>query len=211
MLWLLPAWYLSWYALSYIVPFSRTWSGLYLVSWDPVSSTHNIMIVIGFWLFGLTTFVVGSGLFIYALATMVRARSAASGLMTSGAYRWIRHPQHLGIILMLFLPTFHIYGLESVEIRLGDLVSLSSLVLLLVVIADIEEIGLSKKFGDVFLSYRLNTPFIFPFRAQRRMKANPPEFLRRRFVRYILSFVFFWSLMTLVSYAFTFLPLFYVR
>ncbi len=211
MLWILPAWYVSWYLLSYIVPFSNTWSGVFTVSWDPVSGSDNVMIVVAFWLFGLATFIVGSGLFLYALATMVRARSSTSELITSGPYRWIRHPQHLGIILMLFLLAFHIDGFDSVDIRLGNVVSLSSLVLLLVLVADIEEIGLSKKFGDDFLNYSLNTPFMLPLRVPSSIKMKLPAVLNRRSVRYLLAFVLFWSVMTLLSYAFTFLPLFYVR
>jgi len=134
-----------------------------------------------------------------------------SGLVTSGPYRWIRHPQHLGIILMLFLLAFHIDGFDSVDIRLGNLVSLSSLVLLLVLVADIEEIGLSKKSGDDFLNYCVKTPFMLPLRVPSSMKAKLPAVLHRRSVRYLLAFLFFWSMMALLSYAFTFLPLFYVR
>ena len=211
MLWMLPAWYVSWYALSYIVPFSSTWSGILYVTWAPVSSSLSTMVDVAFWLFGLATFAAGSGLFLYALATMVRARSSTDELITSGPYRWVRHPQHLGIILMLALPTLHIYGFHSDTFRFGDLVSVSSLIFLLVLVADIEEIGLFKKFGDGFLNYHQSTPFMLPLRVPNWMRPQLPAVLNRRSVRYLLAFVLFWSAMALLSYAFTFLPLVYLR
>jgi protein-S-isoprenylcysteine O-methyltransferase Ste14 len=211
MIWILPAWYVSWYLLSYIIPFSNTWPGVFIISWDPVSHSHNTQVVVASLCIGLITFTVGSLLFLYALVTMIRTRSAKNGLATSGPYKWIRHPQHLGIILMLFLPVLDFYGIDYLSIRLGDLVSLFSLAFLLILVADLEEIGLAKKFGDDFQNYCSVTPFMLPLRTPQWIKKQLSSFPTQRYVRYLFAFILFWIFMTLLSYAFTFLHYAYVK
>lgn len=216
MLWILPAWYAVWYGLGYIVPFSASWPGLWLPSYDPVAGMHNPSIVVAIWLISLGTFLPGLALLLYGLGTMVTARVADRGLVTTGPYRWVRHPQHLGIILMLFLPALLrdviLGGIEStLSIRPGDLISVSFVTFLLLVVADLEEMGLQRKFGSEYVEYSTRTPFIVPVRTTLRLNAGHRLLALGRPARYLLAFLTFWTWAAVLSYLCSGLPLLFVR
>ncbi|MEM2143613.1 MAG: hypothetical protein QXQ81_10190, partial [Candidatus Thorarchaeota archaeon] len=170
MLWILPAWYVTWYGLGYVIPFSETWSCLWVPSHDPITGMQDYLFTAFIWLISLGTFVSGFVIFLYGLGTLASARMNSVGLATNGPYAWIRHPQHLGIILMLILPALLrnilFGGLGSeLSIRPGDLISVLLVTFLLLVVADLEELGLRKKYGQDYLDYCSRTPFIIPVRS----------------------------------------------
>jgi protein-S-isoprenylcysteine O-methyltransferase Ste14 len=88
------------------------------------------------------------------------------GLVTRGAYRWIRHPYFLGILLMLA-------GAIIMMRSLPALILLFPAVRITLVRARREEHNLALCFGDAYLVYRARVPFIFPLRPRlRRVRAR---------------------------------------
>lgn len=205
MVYLLPAWYLSWYAAGIIFPFYEIWHGF----WMPVEDLGSAYII---WGIEIIVFAIGIGLSGYALREMVIRRKESSGLVTSGPYSWIRHPQHLGILLFLlpFAITFKFRSGFSTGIRPGDILSWTLMGFLLLAVADWEESRLLKKFGEQYIEYSQNTPFIIPVKAS--INITLPSWLQKgKPVRYIVAFAIFWVVISLVLFGFSMVHLIYTR
>lgn len=215
MVWVLAAWYSSWNLLSYIVPFSDRWRGLWYMFTSGFPEELRIGISVAFRFSQILIFCLGLFLLCYGLVILVKARSRQDGLVTYGPYHWVRHPQHLGILLMLFLlafPPWTSYSNFFLPVtRPGDLISMSSVLFLLILVADLEDYRLSAVFGDVYDQYRQNTPFILPIRIQFPKSLHVNTLARGRPLRYILITLFFWGWLVLLSYYFTLVPLIFLR
>lgn len=203
MLWLLPAWYTAWNVVGFIFPFSDIWGGL----WLPFSGDSPLpsVLLLPIWLIEVTLFLGGLGISVWALRELVVKHVEGCGLVTTGPYRWIRHPQHLGIILFLlptalFNPT-HFPYLSG--IRPGDVLSWSLISFLLLIVADWEEIRLKTVYGQEFEAYVSRTAFILP-----GLKL-PPKLrdVKNKLILYVVLFAVYWVLMTLVLIAFTLVQL----
>jgi protein-S-isoprenylcysteine O-methyltransferase Ste14 len=112
------------------------------------------------------------GVFTMIYATVYLNRKRKGGLVTSGPYRLVRNPQYLGAILFIINLTSRSYR----EV-LGDVGWLGPTGTLLVwfgtlsayiLLALVEEIHLSRLFGDRYDLYRSRTPFLIPFLKTRR-------------------------------------------
>ena len=96
------------------------------------------------------------------------------GLVTSGPYRLVRHPQYLGMILITLgltswsvwvLNNFWGIGFLSPSQTIGVwFIELFAYVLL----AYIEEQYLSRKYGESFENYKRQVPFFIPFLKTKR-------------------------------------------
>lgn len=199
MLWLLPAWYTAWNAVGFIFPFSDIWGGL----WLPFrgDSPFPSVLLLPIWLIQVTLFLGGLGISVWGLRGLAMKQIEGSGLVTTGPYRWTRHPQHLGIILFLlptalFNPTPFTY---LSGIRPGDILSWSLISFLLLIVADWEEIRLRALYGQEFEAYASRTAFIIP---GLKLPLKPGT-VKNRLVLYVVLFVVYWVLMTLVLIAFT--------
>jgi len=91
------------------------------------------------------------------------------GLVTSGPYRLTRHPQYFGVILAtLALTSWSVwilnntFGIGFLSPKLTICVWLIEL-LAYIFLARIEELFLSRKYGNTFSHYRNQVPFIIPF------------------------------------------------
>ena len=194
MWYLVPLWYLSWYIVLFIFPFFY-WDG----HWNPYNEVASTIIGI----IGFLIFVLGVGLFLYSLAIMVIQKSKGDTLVNTGPYRWVRHPQHLGITLLLLAPTLWPY------IRPSDILSWSLIAFGLIVTADIEEVSLSKRFEGKYEDYRSRVPFILPYNL------SLPSFLKTGILgqgkpaRYVLWFAIYWILMSFILFLFSFVHLDY--
>ncbi|UCE11689.1 MAG: hypothetical protein JSW61_07105 [Candidatus Thorarchaeota archaeon] len=204
MIWVLAAWYVSWYVFLWIFPFSEIWGGFW---WPFQSPVFGLML----WLVEALILAIGLMLFLFALKEIVEARRRGMGIVTSGLYKYVRHPQHLGIMLML-LPLALTNVFQPAQwwggIRPGDLLSWSFVAFLLIIIADLEETRLLALFGQDYEDYAQRTPFILP-------KVNLLSFIqssslsRGKPLRYILAFVIFWILASLMLFGFTLVELAY--
>ncbi len=199
MLWLLPAWYTAWHVVGFIFPFSDIWGGLWLPFWGDSSLPPVLLLAIG--LIEVMLFLGGLGISIWGLRELVMKRVKECGFVTTGPYKWVRHPQHLGIILFLlptalFNPTYSPYWSG---IRPGDILSWSLISFLLLIVADWEEIRLRAVYGQEFVAYISRTAFILPG-LKLPLKLGD---VKNRLVLYVALFVVYWVLMTLVLIAFT--------
>lgn len=94
-------------------------------------------------------------------------RRRGIGLIETGAYSIVRHPQFAGIIILTM-------GLTVMTLTLGgNSVELTGLWLLQILgyigIARYEEVHLLKRFGESFQRYRQKVPFIFPIKCPSRI------------------------------------------
>lgn len=99
---------------------------------------------------GLLTAVVGSAIFAIAGICFLRSRGK---LVTVGLYSVVRHPQYLGIMLIVL-------GISV--LCMGSAVDLLVALVGYALLAGFEERNLLKEYGREYLEYRKRTSFIFP-------------------------------------------------
>ncbi|TFF91777.1 hypothetical protein EU545_02980 [Candidatus Thorarchaeota archaeon] len=210
MLWLLPAWYTAWHMASYIFPFSDIWGGLW-ITWSDglISSVLSVLLA----LFQACIFLVGVTLFLWALVTMVRERAKDREIVDSGPYSRVRHPQHLGIILLVLSTSLlnPSYSAAWSGIRPGDLLSWSLIAFLLIAISEWEETRLLGELGDAYRVYQSKTAFMVQGLLRIPIKKVPSALAKGRPLRYFVVFLVYWCTISLVLYVFTFVPLVWTR
>jgi len=116
----------------------------------------------------------GLFLLVYSVAYLRMKRKL--GLVTSGPYGVIRHPQYLGMILAtLGLTSWSVWILKS-TFGIGFLSPSQTIgvwfveLFAYVLLAQVEELFLSRNYGEVFKSYKSQVPFFIPFlKTNRRM------------------------------------------
>jgi hypothetical protein len=96
-------------------------------------------------------------------------------------------------------------------IRPGDILSWSLVALMLIIVADVEEIKLAAQFGQEFDDYVALTPFLIPKVSLFRLGKKLSSLERGKPMRYILWFVIYWSIMSLILYLFTLVQLSWTR
>jgi protein-S-isoprenylcysteine O-methyltransferase Ste14 len=91
------------------------------------------------------------------------------GLVTSGPYRLVRHPQYIGMITTtLGFTSWSIWWLKN-TFGIGFLNPLQTIGLWFIelfayiLLANIEEYYLIRKFGESFVNYKNQVPFFIPF------------------------------------------------
>ncbi|MHA1670095.1 MAG: methyltransferase family protein [Promethearchaeota archaeon] len=118
-------------------------------------------------------FCIGGSIFLTGLIAMIKGKKRGDKLIKIGIYKYIRHPQNLGIIIftlpfMLFIP-----GFKDLGIRMGDILSWSCFAFLQILSSFLEEISLIKRYSTEFLEYYKNTGFFLP--KLREMNFNIPQ------------------------------------
>jgi protein-S-isoprenylcysteine O-methyltransferase Ste14 len=76
-------------------------------------------------------------------------------LVTNGIYKYVRHPQYLGFLLITL-------GMNVIWITLSTLVLWPALVFLYFKLAKEEDAILEQKFGKQFIDYKNEVPMFFP-------------------------------------------------
>jgi protein-S-isoprenylcysteine O-methyltransferase Ste14 len=100
----------------------------------------------------------GMGIFLASLAQVLRAKVYKKGLVTSGLYGLVRHPQHLGIAIAAFgLVMWNIIG-----VRVGDLIAWMLIVFMYILLAESEEERLLETYDERYLEYKRRVPFLLP-------------------------------------------------
>jgi protein-S-isoprenylcysteine O-methyltransferase Ste14 len=97
---------------------------------------------------------VGVSLVAIGWATVYRGRG---GLVTSGLYRYLRHPQYLGLILIVL--AFNIQWPTLPTLLMAPL-----LILAYIALARREDRELTARFGETFRTYAARTPALLPSR-----------------------------------------------
>ena len=86
MWYIIPLWYFSWYIVEFLFPFYY-WDGHWNPIYDWATGTINWNVAIPIWTVEFLIFLLGVGLFLYGLKTMIVQRSKGDALITSGPYR----------------------------------------------------------------------------------------------------------------------------
>ena len=109
-------------------------------------------------------FVAGLLIFLFGLRNIVKSRRSKEKLTTNGIYRHIRHPQNLGILLMILPFTLYTPFPFYIDagIRTGDIMSWILMVALMSISSLIEEKLLISKLGEIYIEYRSKTGMFLP-------------------------------------------------
>ncbi len=68
-------------------------------------------------------FCIGLGIFLTGLVILVIGKKRKENIIQWGIYKYIRHPQNFGIIIIVFPFALYIPGFEDIGIRIGEIVS----------------------------------------------------------------------------------------
>jgi len=117
--------------------------------------------------------IVGLFLLVYSVAYLRIKRKV--GLVTSGPYRLIRHPQYLGMILAtLGLTSWSVWILNN-TFGIGFLSPSQTIgvwvieLFAYILLAHIEELFLSRNYGETFENYKSQVPLLIPlFKTNRK-------------------------------------------
>jgi protein-S-isoprenylcysteine O-methyltransferase Ste14 len=111
------------------------------------------------------------GIVLMAYSTVYLRIKRKHGLVTSGPYRWVRNPQYLGAILFIINLTSRSYREVLGDVGWlgpgGTLLVWSATLAAYVLLALIEELHLTSKFGEEYATYRGKTGFLIPFAVTR--------------------------------------------
>jgi len=118
------------------------------------------------------------GVILLVYSTVYLHSNKQEGVVTTGPYNLFRHPQYLGMILItlgatgwsiwILNNTFGIGFLNPTQTAFVWFIELFAYILL----AHIEEIYLSKKFGEDFETYKKKVPFFIPFLKTRKKELD---------------------------------------
>ncbi|MFW9911264.1 MAG: methyltransferase family protein [Candidatus Thorarchaeota archaeon] len=111
--------------------------------------------------------ILGIGTLFYSIVHMRLAKN--EGLIRSGPYSYVRHPQYLGVVLFTLALTTRSYWIGkntfgaswiapelTIAIWFGTLFAY-------IILAQVEELHLAKTFPSEYEEYREDTGFMFPF------------------------------------------------
>jgi len=117
-------------------------------------------------------FCFGLGIFLTGFITMVKEKIRGVTLVQTGIYKFIRHPQNLGIAIFFLPLALFIPGFGDLGIRMGDILSWSLFTFLISLLSLFEDWSLMEKFPDEFLKYYSQTGFYLP-KFKRNYKELP--------------------------------------
>ena len=202
MIWMIPLAYTSWALfLSFGVRWAEMGSGF---TFDGNHLPLGILVFI----IEIAVFIVGVILLIWGFIQIVRARKKGIHLIQTGPYKYIRHPQHLGIILISLsfyclqrsIYILHRYSVINVYYRFGDILSWMLFSLILIIWSDIEERKMQNKYPDEFADYATRTGFFFPKIGNKQTLKIQKE---KRYYYYLIRYLIF-----LIIYCVTVLSMF---
>ncbi len=152
MAWYLPIAFASWWIFSF---FGKTWM-LMLIQ---IRSEIALIILI---VIEAILFIAGLILFVWGLIHLAKVKRNNQGLAVGGPYKFSRHPQHLGLILMTLANSLYLPWAIHPYIRIGSILSWSLIAVFLIVISELEEKTLLKEYGTTYLDYLTNTGMFLP-------------------------------------------------
>jgi protein-S-isoprenylcysteine O-methyltransferase Ste14 len=114
-----------------------------------------------------TFVIIGLLILVYSLVYLRIKRN--EGLVTSGPYRLVRHPQYFGMILSTLGFTSWSVWILSNTLGIGFLSPSQTVgvcfieLLAYIFLAHVEELFLSKNYGEAFEDYKSQVPLLIPF------------------------------------------------
>lgn len=168
------------------VPCASIWFGIMslpLISYFINFLSYPGILLVDFKFFfgypGTYVVLLGGFIFLYSLIYQLTHRK---GLIQKGPYKYVRHPQYFGIIIMTFgftmicfntSPVFpFMYELSNKLMWVVSIWIIEALAYLL--LAEIEELYIKSKYKGTYLEYKNTVSFIIPF-----LKLNKKEKLER--------------------------------
>jgi protein-S-isoprenylcysteine O-methyltransferase Ste14 len=141
---------------------------MYIISWllgfsNPGNLWYLFVGVVGkdtfVWIL-YTVMLPASNTFIFAGILLVffgwkKIYTNKNGLVTTGIYSRVRHPQYLGFLLITF-------GINVLWVTLSTLLLYPVLLFLYYRLARTEDKEMQKRFGDESLEYKRNVPMFIP-------------------------------------------------
>lgn len=133
----------------------------------------------------LTLLTIGLVIFLVSFIFWLINLKRGGGLITNGIYRFVRHPQYLGIILFTL-------GITIRSLRPISLIAWITLLTGYLILASLEEKSLLEIYGQKYNEYSKRTAFIIPY-----LKFNIPEWLSvRKPYRYMI-FIIAWVILVI--------------
>jgi len=190
----------------------RLWPGIdFMASWifaDGYSTNFPIYSLL--WI-ELVIFICGFGLFLHGLIHLVKAKKKKIDIVQTGLYKYIRHPQNLGIIIFSFPFCLYVPFLGDSGLKVGDIFSWMLFFLLIIIYSDIEEIQMLKRYPDDYKLYRSNTGFFIPRIIKTKKERSNLEIKNYlfRWLFLIGGYIFLISILTFIFSKFPLLLLMY--
>ncbi len=157
MLMMVPLYYLSWNFFEFFIDDAlvELWIGLDIRS-------HVVPGIVTLLVFEFIIFLFGLIIFIWGLSFIVKTIYKKEGLAIGGPYKIIRHPQHVGIILMSLVISLYLPWTTDAGIRSGEILSWSLFSFILILWSHLEDWFLKKKFEEEYIDYRSKTRAFIP-------------------------------------------------
>jgi protein-S-isoprenylcysteine O-methyltransferase Ste14 len=156
----------------------------YLISGDAnIEREIAVMFFSKYFIVGRIIALIGLVVLVVAAAQLLLNRRRGIGLIETGAYSIVRHPQFTGIVIFTMGLTVMVLTLGGTSVELTGLWLLQ--ILGYIGIARYEEVHLLKRFGESFQQYRQKVPFIFPIKCPSRI----PETLFTVVIAFLIGFI----------------------
>lgn len=127
------------------------------------------------------------------LVFIAKARKDRINLIQKGPYKYVRHPQNLGIIIMVLPFALYTPWIQDTGIRIGDILSWTLFCLVMIFCSDFEEIRMKKGLSEEYENYRLRTGFFIPklrYQKVNQAKDTKVNYLKR-YSLLILGYIIF--------------------
>jgi len=144
-------------------------------------------------------FILGFLIFLISLAQIIYGLIKKRRLIQNGFYKYIRHPQNLGIIFI----AFSLFVLP--KIRMGDIISWVQFVFLIILYSDNGDLLLKKKYPDQFQQYYEKTGFMSPKLFSRNKKRYISVF-QNKLMRYRLFLILYVGIVGLLYVSYLIFP-----
>jgi len=130
----------------------------------PMDSHHPASIIQYIFVFAIEiiSFMVGIFVFSSGLYHLAKGRKHKISIVTTGMYKYVRHPQNLGICLIALPFALYIPGFNDIGIRIGEIYSWTLFTFILTIFSNLEEQNLMKKFPEQYAAYQHQTGFFLP-------------------------------------------------
>ncbi|MFX0139349.1 MAG: methyltransferase family protein [Candidatus Hodarchaeota archaeon] len=155
MIYMAPLIFSSWWLFGSFEHIS--WLNYYIIL-----NYQNPAISISLYAFEIMIFVMGWIIFLTGLITLTQARLSGKKLVSTGIYKYIRHPQNVGILLIMLPFSLYVPFGRDIGIRFGEVLSWTFLGFLFTLTSLLEERKMIKKFGESYVLYSNKTGFFLP-------------------------------------------------